>query len=312
MNLAKVVSYVIENHLVFVIKIPLVNVETYNLYKVIPIPVPHNPTSPNSFALITATKPFIGISEDKKLYFNFDNVDSCNLIIGHQYICNPLNILSVVNYPICETEIITKAVENLPKTCTTRFIFGKIDIWHKLNNNKWFYVESNDEKLTIECNHSIIDIVISGTGILTLTSGCTAFCKENRFEAKSVYEITISPVVSNFNIINDSCCNLMEFSKVNINISTHQLRHVNLDSLNLIDDLPIKSIDDDSDDFLNDPSDYVSFSFSIVSFLIILSIAIIIFVKANKCVFPNKDIENPDNTSSTSETPHPQPRLRME
>ncbi|CAH4030493.1 unnamed protein product [Pieris brassicae] len=33
---------------------------------------------------------------------------------------------------------------------------------------------------------------------------------------------------------------------------------------------------------------------------------------ANKCVFRNKDIENPDNTSSNSETPHPQPRLRME
>ncbi|XP_045489651.1 uncharacterized protein LOC123690347 [Pieris rapae] len=312
MNLAKIISYVIDNCLVFVIKIPLVNVETYNLYKVIPIPVPHNPTSPNSFALITATKSFIGISEDKKLYFNFDNIDSCNLIIGHQYICNPLNTLSVVNYPICETEIITKAIEKLPKSCTTKFIFGKVDIWHKLNNNKWFYVESNDEKLNIKCNHRTIEIVISGTGILSLTPGCTAFCKENRFEAKNVYEITVSPVVSNFNIINDSCCNLMEFSKVNINISTHQLRHVNLDSLNLIHDLPIKPIDDNLDVFLNDSSDYVSFSFSVISFIIILSIALIILVKANKCVFRNKDIENPDNISSTSEAPHPQPRLRME
>lgn len=315
MNLAEIVSYVVDNNLVFVVKIPLVNIEAYNLYKVIPIPVPHNPKSPNSFALVTATKPFIGISENKKLYFTLDRISSCKIIIGHNYICNLVDTFSVVNHPICETEIITKALETLPETCTTKFIYGTVDIWHELNNNKWIYVESNNEKLTIECDRKITDIIISGTGILTLNPGCTAFCKENKLEAKNTYKIDVNPVVSNFNIIKDICCNVMKFSKTSIDVSIPQLRYVNLDSLNVIHDSPIKSTDESSDDFLDDLSDYVSFSFSIVSFFIILSsIAIFYFVKTNKCVFRKRlsITKEPDSISTSSPAPHPQPRLRME
>lgn len=312
MNLAEIISYVLNNNLVFVVKIPLVNIETYNLYKVIPIPVPHDPKSPKSFALVTTTKPFIGISEDKKLYINFNNINSCKIVIGHNYICNPMDTFSVINHPICETEIITKAIQTLPEICVTKLIYGIVDIWHKLNNNKWIYVESNNEKLTIDCNHRINEIIISGTGILTLSPGCTALCKGNKLEAKSIYEIKINPIVSNFNIINDSCCNLMKLYKVNTNIlSTPQLHFVNLDSLNEIENLPIKPIDD----FLDDSSDYISFSFSIVSlFTIVILIIIIFIVKTKKCVF-RKTInvtDNLENTSTNDTTPPPPPRLRIE
>lgn len=311
MNLVDLVAYYLDNKLVFVVKIPLVNLISYNLYKSVPIPVPHDANMPNSYALIITPKSYVGLSEDRKTYFSIDNLELCKTIINNHFVCNSLDILSVINNPNCEIEIMTKAVEVLPEKCTTKFIYGNIDIWHKLNGNKWIFVQSNHAKLTIECKHICVDKVISGTGILLLKPDCTAFCKDIKLDARENFNLTTSLVISNFNIVNDSCCNLKRFTELSLTkLAVPEINNVNLESLKLLNDLPNQFVEDT---FLYDNTipNTVSLSFSVIAFIVIISL-MIYNVKVGIC-YKRKLVINPKQENiSMNPSPVAQPRLRIE
>lgn len=311
--LSDIVTYFLNDKLIFVIKIPMVDLTTYNLFKCVSIPVPHDSNKPNSFALITPHKPYIGLSEDRKTYFYINNLDNmCKTIISKHFMCKSIDVLNIMTNPTCETDILTKTIDTLPNNCKTNFIFGYIDIWHKLNGNKWIFTQSNPTKLTIECNSSHVrDDVITGTGILTLEPGCTAFCKETKLETKENTKITTNPIVTNFNIINDSCCNLYKFSKLNINISSAKIENVNLDNIELINyNIPDQILNDDDNTLPDDTIlNYTGFCISIVTIIVVISVIVKI---SNKCSFKrNKRNESvPENIPLPSLTPNTPPLLR--
>lgn len=39
--------------------------------------------------------------------------------------------------PICETKVISKAVNSVPPLCDTKFINGNLETSHKLHSNQW-------------------------------------------------------------------------------------------------------------------------------------------------------------------------------
>lgn len=233
MNLSETITYLLDNKIIFVLKIPLVNPTEFRLYKNIPIPVPLDVREPKSYSLVIPTNRYIAISDDRRLYCSLEDTNVCKIIMNNYYICNPsINMYSTETSPNCESDIISKLLDSLPKNCESKFLHGHINIWQKLNGNKWIYVQSENTRISIDCfNSTLREINILGTGILSLPINCKAYSRDMILYGKSNPKIKVNVIKSNFNLINDTCCNNVMFNAIQSNIPHVKLNNVDLNSL---------------------------------------------------------------------------------
>lgn len=235
-NVSSIVCFFMNNKINFVLRIPLVYNKEYELFHNIPLPVPHDSVKPNTFSLIIPENKYIGMTKDKTHYCNFDNLDNCIIVSSGQYICEVSNIYTSDAQPICESELLSKVISELPKQCNFKIFNGEIDLWKKLNGNKWIFVQSTSSKISIDCSNSeSIEETILGTGILTLPGLCTAYCKNTMLISSSdQFNITVNKnIITNFNLINDSCCNINKVNNIINNIPSVNLKNLDLDDLTL-------------------------------------------------------------------------------
>lgn len=316
LKISELAAYYSSNSIVFVLKVPLVYHIDYDLYKVIPVPITHNVTSPNSYALIVPTINYVALSKDKSTYCTLDDLNSCKTLYNGYIACNTLNILSVNSNPICEIEFMTKIIKALPSQCNTKFIYGHIDIWQNLGHNNWIFVQTRPTKLTLECDLHNKEITIIGTGILSLKPQCVAFCRNVKLLAMLNLEVNIPPINSDFNLIDDKCCNLNTFQKSNINTSAVTISNINLDKLNNLKD-QADQLSTEIDDFMstnnNVFTNHISFPIVTIIFMISFIIFIIYYCKANHYVIPFSCKNSPPNVEEEipGEEEIPPPRLRV-
>lgn len=314
MNTAKLICYYSNDKLIFVVKIPLVNVLDYKLYATIPLPIPHKNVNNNSYVYIIPTEPFLAISSDKSHFTYLKELSQCKRISPETYMCEISNIYSVPGNPSCDIEIMTKTLSKIPKTCLYKYLYGEIDIWHKLNNNNWIFVESGRDKLTIECkDKTIFESVISGTGILNVPTNCIAYFKSLKFVKQSDPKINIPIISSDFDIVNDTCCDLKHFNDLKINLSMSKISNINLQELK-----GFKTVTDKIKDNLNivDPQssfhNHVSFPIiSIISIILIVCFILVYFYKIFIRSKQNVKVRDPEaNDTEMSQCSEP-PRLRI-
>ncbi|XP_069361220.1 uncharacterized protein [Maniola hyperantus] len=273
-DISKLVSYFYNNKIVFVIQIPLVSPVKYNVYKTIPLPTPHYEGQSKSFALIKPTKPYLAITDDRLNYVLLDTLRDCTILNSENSICKLESIYSVNSNPSCETKLLTEVTLSLPRECEPKILYGLIDIWHKLKNNQWIFVQSKTSKLTINCNDNFKDYSISGTGILKLNKGCIGYFKTIQFIPSTISNLTIdnNNFNINFDITNDNCCNQEIVNKTIPLLSPINLSNINLDSLknsiNQFNDLElqINRIQEESH-FIKYSSYYSAFTYIIISLI---------------------------------------------
>ncbi|KAF9796573.1 hypothetical protein SFRURICE_012666 [Spodoptera frugiperda] len=169
-------SYYYNNKVIFILQIPLITPDKFMAYKNIPLPTPHD-DSHNTFALIQPSYSYIALSDDRMHYAMLDTLDKCKIINSNLSICELNNIYSCISNPNCESRILTEITLSLPTECNAKLLYGQIDIWQKLKNNKWIYVQSKTNKLTIKCDENIDDHSITGTGIVKLSPNCIGYSK---------------------------------------------------------------------------------------------------------------------------------------
>lgn len=317
-NLAQLSCYYIDKKIVFVIRIPLVSSIEYSLYKTIPVPIPHDTNHPYSYAMIIPNRNYIAISRDKATYMYLNDLKECVKIMNQIHICDNLNVYSVQNIPTCETEILSNVLNKLPKQCKTKIIHGKIDIWQKITGNRWLFVETEPIKLTVECQTQISDFKLLGTGILNLPPSCTAFCRDKEFSTRNNINITVKPIISDFSLINDPCCDEMKFKSLETKLKPVKLIEINLEKLaSVTNDQSMTDIDEiinGSNPLLKYDSHYHILTYCIIV-LILIFICFKIYKKFGNCsIFKSKTtISNLDTTVGPSQELDeiPIPRLRI-
>ncbi|XP_022836992.1 uncharacterized protein LOC111364377, partial [Spodoptera litura] len=230
-DVSKLSSYFYNNKVIFVLRIPLITPDKFVVYKNIPLPTPHD-ESHRTFALIKPSNSYIALSDDRLHYAMLDNFDNCKMINNNYSICESITIYSSVSNPNCESKLLTEVILSLPSECISKILYGQIDIWQKLLNNKWIYVQSNKSKLTIKCNDVIHDYSIEGTGILKLTNNCIGYSKTIQLIPTNSYSFIIkSPLNINFDITSDDCCKRDILNESLPHLSPISISKINLDSL---------------------------------------------------------------------------------
>lgn len=111
---------------------------------------------------------YLAITEDKITYSVFDDLCECKVVTGNYYICKINNIYSSITNPICEVYILMEHINVIPSSCNYKLILGSIDLWQKITNNRWAYVQSDITRVTIKCKDNMQDHEIFGSGILTV------------------------------------------------------------------------------------------------------------------------------------------------
>lgn len=225
------------------------------LFHNIALPIPYDYKEPNKFSLILPSSKYIAMTKDKSHYCNLDDLNHCKLISPNNFICDVTNVYAADAKPTCESELLSKVIKVIPKQCETKFIYGKLDVWKPLTNNKWIFVQSEPNQISIDCvNSKLYETTVLATGILTLPEKCIGRCKSTTLTPKyDVFNIT-SPVnnVPDFNLINDSCCNIVKFNNLIEDVSPVHLQNIDLDELNS-DKILLKSLLDDLNKFNNSP-----------------------------------------------------------
>ncbi|KAF9414094.1 hypothetical protein HW555_007853, partial [Spodoptera exigua] len=224
-------SYYYNNKVIFILQIPLITPDRFMAYKNIPLPTPHD-DSHSTFALIQPSNSYIALSDDRMHYAMLDTLDKCKIINSNISICELNTVYSCISNPNCESKILTEITLSLPTECNAKILYGQIDIWQKLRNNKWIYVQSNTNKLTIKCDENIDDHSIIGTGIVKLSPNCIGYSKTVQLIPTSSYSLfTKSPLDIRFDITADDCCKKDIFNKSLPHLSPISLTKINLDSL---------------------------------------------------------------------------------
>ncbi|XP_062526849.1 uncharacterized protein LOC134199618 [Bombyx mori] len=302
MKISNVISYFFNNKIMFVLQIPLVEPQEFNVYLCIPLPVPHNATNINSFSTVIPNEKYLVISKDKTRYSNLRSLSQCKSINYVYYICNIVKILSTNANPSCGSELVSKAITTLPTLCKTKFIHGIIDVWEPLDNNKWIFVQSKPSKLSIDCkNLEIKDYIISGTGIVTIPITCKGFCKDTRlFPNSNVLNISHPTIKLDFNILNDSCCNFAKFKEAENNVPHIKLNQLDLNLLNHLLENNSNLIPE-LDKIIKHPNHFTKYGAHYSSFVLFL-ILILIIVSLCK-LYRYYKINKPNDAHDRTEIP---------
>lgn len=231
MEISDLKAFYDNNKLIFIIQIPLINGQNFNLYKVIPLPISSNSSY---YAFIIPTFPYIALSNNKILYAQMETLDNCKKIFDYDFICSNAITYSTLDKPSCETLLLTTVIKTIPYSCNTKLIKGQLEIWHPLPNNKWIFVLDEPERLTVSCaGEPIVDYTISKTGIVTLEENCKAYSKMNQLIAGSIIKTEFHNILPVINIMDDDCCRERKFNETVMPLlSPIHISNIRLDELN--------------------------------------------------------------------------------
>nr|XP_049705298.1 uncharacterized protein LOC126056435 [Helicoverpa armigera] len=279
-DISQLVCFFHLNKVIIVVKIPLVLPQVYDLYRIIPLPVPYDMLKPDTYVLIEPTSSYVAITADRMFYSLIADIDKCKLISDKCYVCVLTNVFSAIANPTCETILLSDVISKLPDICVTKLIHGSIDLFHKLTLNRWIFVQSEPGKCHVTCNDKDIssDVILFGTGILSLPRNCKAFYKTLQFAA--VGETVIGNVtnkISNFNILQDDCCERSKLNKTLERLPYSKLNNLdNLDSL-LQASIHLNSFEEEINKIEN-PSHFQMYSTHYLSFSLCISMLTLFYI----------------------------------
>lgn len=257
MNVSNVVSYFSKNRIIFVLRIPLVCPIVYNLYHALALPTPHEAQNPRMYSMLIPSSKYIAMTRDKTRYCTLDDLNVCKILHTELYICDIVTIYPTSINPSCEVELMIKVTSDLPVQCNNKFIYGSVNVWQTISNNRWIFVQSNLTKVSVDCPKSeLYEFNIIGTGILNIPHGCTGYTKDIKFISKYVNNITITEYTLDFNINNKSCCNTNKIKNFIDSVSPTPvvLKNIDLDDLSLKNnEIILDSILSGADDVIHTP-----------------------------------------------------------
>ncbi|KAH8238989.1 hypothetical protein KR038_011632 [Drosophila bunnanda] len=157
-----------ENYLVFAIKVPLIDAELFSLYRLIPIPRVEN----GHIEVMDTETPYLAINDHQDRYFPLQNLDDCTDLSRERLFCRHIHI----TYGKGSFPSIPCSLAAIRNQSTDACIFREVEqrsLWTQLlAPNSWMVALGEKLQLTAVCSEDRQELVITGTGILSIRSDC--------------------------------------------------------------------------------------------------------------------------------------------
>ncbi|XP_076238650.1 uncharacterized protein LOC143181877 [Calliopsis andreniformis] len=119
--------------IIFALNIPLVRKIMFDVYELIPLPIQHN----NSvfYSYIIPRNNYILLSQSKTQVTFLKELSDCIEYLDQLYICYDLHTTQVTTQPICEVNMLSPHIKEIPTDCETKTIKATIETWKYISNN---------------------------------------------------------------------------------------------------------------------------------------------------------------------------------
>lgn len=214
-------SYSDANKIIFILEIPIVENDSYNLYHLYPFPVKNN----NSLNVIIPNAKYLIFNEQN--YAFLDN--KCEEVTPSEFICKDSNIVKISQNNPCEIELLkyNKFISNCHLT-PVEILENKVQ---KIEQNKWIVICPKQTIAIQYCQSNSENIPLLGSYIIELNSDC-------EIKINDVMIKNLGDTKFNYKNIQLPKLNFTKMSEKSIN----KLKPLNLDSIDLNNIHPIRNI----------------------------------------------------------------------
>lgn len=233
LELAQIQYYFSDERIIFIMKFPLVSLNHYYLYNLIPLPVYHEKIK--AFVFILPPNKYLILSENRNLYTTINTLENCKNLDSSSLICEHNEPLYFTNSrPICETELIT-VITGIPRNCDTRIFHSRTETWHKLiSENSWIYIFPKPTDVTLNCeSQKTSHLILNNTGILTLNQNCKLYTSSTILTTESKNsDSSFQHIIPTLEL--DEECYKKAHNNKNLNLTLVPIiKNLDTDSLNL-------------------------------------------------------------------------------
>lgn len=207
-NALEISSFVKNKEIVFVIEIPLVEKEKYDLYQLFPLFVKHD----QYFKTIIPNFDYVLINDYKYGHSHMP----CKRIINDDFLCNHIQCKSFITNVPCEIQLLRYS----HNVTDCNVIFSKIDNVEiqNIDNNKWVLTTNTEIIASEVCEKSQPKVLLKGTNLIELTSKCQLKVEDIMLKTynniKHNYESIPLPHI-NINISNKNVYNNVKLLNLN-------------------------------------------------------------------------------------------------
>lgn len=192
----------------YVLNVPLVENELFNLYKVLPLPSEIDGEQ-NLFMYIQPETDYLLIDEAKRHYAKLSNEQLlCKELDRVRKICKQKFVLrSTYDHETCEARML-QPVREIPSDCLKKIVKLNESIWTPLSRDQWLFVAPKDDGLTILCNNNKpTDVLVRGTGKLTFYGKCKGYGTQVFIQSEQIIRINVTTedIVPALNMQIDCC-----------------------------------------------------------------------------------------------------------
>ena len=176
-----------KSYLVYILQIPLLQSNVYQLYKLQPFPIKQHE---NVFVYIETKKDYIFVDAMRRKYgkMNYQELQACFLPNEFNYVCHEtLPILTYIPNEDCEATLIHPSTISFPgNVCVQGLLNLEYTYWIPLHlSNEWLYVAPKTEVFTVLCGSMKFQLTLQNRGKLYLSPRCKGYSTHSTLYALS-------------------------------------------------------------------------------------------------------------------------------
>ena len=167
-KIIKIKSYSKGNQIIFVLEIPIVEAENYNLYHLYSLPI----ISQNTFKAIIPYSKYLLLNEQNFALFNLH----CQEIKPNEFLCQELHLSKVNAEAPCEVQLLrySKGITN----CLQAEVEVTETKVQKLKRNQWIVIVPETTLAKQKCGKNQDNIPLNGTYLIELSNDCEIWVKD--------------------------------------------------------------------------------------------------------------------------------------
>lgn len=169
-SMTSIQSRLSTNRLILEFRIPLSSVETFQMFKLIPVPTKVG----THYAYINSHQNYLitNLERDRYTNINSDELNKCFLTSEGIYVCKP-------QYPLytgrskqnhCEIEFLNHP-QKIPSSCQLS-LTDNLKFWIPMSGNKYIVVLDKTTTIDIICELKVTQVELSGSGTILIQNGC--------------------------------------------------------------------------------------------------------------------------------------------
>lgn len=162
-KLIKIDCFIFNNKITFILKIPVVQSENFNLYHLFAVPI----WEKSQFKVIIPRKKFLVKNKSK---FAFTS-NPCTEIIPRQFVCPRIDLLEIEEDGPCEIQLLEMKITS---TCEkTSIRLSKPLLKQLANSNHWIYTVPYQDTAYLKCpSNEETKYFTTGTYLVEIPKGC--------------------------------------------------------------------------------------------------------------------------------------------